>query len=168
MTVFLAAPGLAAHLEHDWVPARGPLAVDMRSLSDGGSVIIADTVGRIPGLRGRFAPRRDAHDRTYAYATDISIDEGRAQPVHFVLGEELPLTDAAGHEAMVASSTSVAGRHWWSTGPSNHDLLPVESRGLATLRANALRRQTATSGKMRAGFKESRRTSGLQARWQRR
>ena len=101
MTVFLAASGLAAHLERDWVPARGPLTVDMRSLSGGGSVILSDTRGRIPGLMGRFTPRRDVHDRTYAYATDIAIDKGRAQPVHFVLGEELRLTDAAGHETMV-------------------------------------------------------------------
>ena len=55
----------------------------------------------MPALAGRLNPIRDAHDRTYLYASNIAIDEGRQQPVHFVLGEELRLTDAEGREALV-------------------------------------------------------------------
>ena len=36
MTVFAAATDYAAHLEHDWVPARGGLEIEMQSLSNGG------------------------------------------------------------------------------------------------------------------------------------
>ena len=39
MTVFASAPGFAAHLENDWVPAKGGLTLEMQSLPDGGSVI---------------------------------------------------------------------------------------------------------------------------------
>ena len=47
-------------------------------------------------MKGRLNPIRDTHDRTYLYASNISIDEGKPQPVHFILGEELQLTDAEG------------------------------------------------------------------------
>lgn len=101
MTVFVAAEGFAAHLERDWVPAQRPLAVELEALPEGGSVIFTESAGGVPGLTGRLNPIRDTHDRTYLYASNIAIERGRQQPVHFVLGEELVLTDSGGREKRV-------------------------------------------------------------------
>ena len=101
MTVFAAAAGYTAHFEHDWVPAHGELAIEMQSLPNGGAVIFPEATGSLPGLSGRLNPKRDAHDRAYLYASNIAINEGRQQPVHFISGEDLRLTDADGKELMV-------------------------------------------------------------------
>ena len=52
-------------------------------------------------LKGRLNPIRDTHDRTYLYASNISIERGKQQSVHFTLGEELILTDSDGREMLV-------------------------------------------------------------------
>ena len=101
MTVFAAAPGFAAHLENDWVPANGALTIEMPTLQDGGSVIFPETTGSIPELSGLLNPKRDTSDRTYLYASNIAINEGQRQPVHFILGEDLRLTDTDGKELMI-------------------------------------------------------------------
>ena len=101
MTVFVAAPGHRAHLERDWIPSRGPLAVELVPLPEGGSVIFAESAGCLPVVNGRLSPIRDSHDRTYLYASSITIDQGKRQPVHFALGQEMRLTDADGREATV-------------------------------------------------------------------
>ena len=101
MVVFVAVEGYAARLEQDWIPAKRPLAVELTSIPGGGSVIYRDATGYIPGLSGRLNPIRDAHDRTYLYASNISINKGKQQPVHFILGEDLLLTDSNGKEALV-------------------------------------------------------------------
>ncbi len=101
MTVYAAAPSFAAHLEHDWAPEQGKLEIKMQSLSDGGSVIFPEATGNIPGLSGRLNPIRDTHDRTYLYASNIAINEGKQQPVTFIPGEDLRLTDADGRELIV-------------------------------------------------------------------
>ena len=101
MTVYAAAPGFAAHLEHDWMPEQAKLKIKMQSLSDGGSVIFPEATGNIPGLSGRLNPKRDTHDRTYLYASNIAINEGQQQPVTFTFGEDLHLTDADGRELIV-------------------------------------------------------------------
>ena len=101
MTVFAAATGYAAHLEHDWVPAQGALAIDMQSLPNGGAVLFPEATGYLPGLSGCLNPIRDTHDRTYLYASNIAINAGKQQPVHFIPGEDLRLTDADGRELMV-------------------------------------------------------------------
>ena len=54
-------------------------------------------------------PILDALDRTYLYADNISINDGVQQPVHFVLGEDLRLTDAWGCELRVRI-VDIAGR----------------------------------------------------------
>ena len=46
-------------------------------------------------------PKRDTRDRIYLYASNIAINEGKQQPVHFIPGEDLHLTDADGKELMV-------------------------------------------------------------------
>ncbi len=101
MTVFVAAPGYVAHLVQDWVPSRGSLAAELETLPQGGAVIFSEATGYLPGLKGRLNPIRDTHDRTYLYASNIAINEGCQQPVHFVLGEGLRLTDADGKELLV-------------------------------------------------------------------
>jgi len=66
------------------------------TLPEGGSAIFPEATGYLPGLRGRLNPVRDTHDRTYLYASNIAINEGERQPVHFIPGEELLLADADG------------------------------------------------------------------------
>ena len=101
MTVFAASTGYAAHLERDWVPAQGTLAIEMQSLLNGGAVIFPEATGHLPGLSGRLNPIRDTLDRTYLYASNIAINGGKQQPVSFIPGEDLRLTDADGRELMV-------------------------------------------------------------------
>ena len=96
MTVFASAPGHAAHLERGWTPSERALAIDLTALPKGGSVIFSEATGHLPGLKGRLNPIRDTHDRTYLYASNIAINEGKQQPVHFIPGEELQLIDAEG------------------------------------------------------------------------
>lgn len=109
MTIFAAAPGYAACIEHDWIPAERSHALEMSPLPDGGAVIFPEDADALPGLKGRLNPVRDSLDRTYLYASNIAINEGRAQPVYFLLGEELHLTDADGNERWVRI-IDIAGR----------------------------------------------------------
>lgn len=109
MTVYAAAPGFSAHLEHDWIPGEGGLTLEMQTLSDGGSVIFPEATGNIPDLSGYLNPIRDTSDRTYLYASNIAINEGQQQPVTFVPGEDLRLTDADGKEVLVRI-VSIIGR----------------------------------------------------------
>ncbi|MGI9256637.1 MAG: ATP-binding protein [Salinispira sp.] len=101
MTVFAAGSGYAAEIERNWIPAERALALNLRKLHGGGSLIFSDATGCIPNVSGRLNPIRDADDRTYLYAANISINEGRQQPVRFSFGEDLRLTDAEGQSAVV-------------------------------------------------------------------
>ena len=101
MTVFVAAPGHNAHVEREWIPSQGSLAVELAPLREGGSVIFAESTGYLPVVNGRLNPIRDSHERTYLYASNIAINQGKQQPVHFALGEDLRFTDADGREATV-------------------------------------------------------------------
>ena len=96
MTVFAAKKGYAASLEIEWVPAMRPLALNMTKLPNGGSVIFSEDTGYIPGLRGRLSPILDTIERTYLYASNIAINKGALQPVHFAINEELDLADSNG------------------------------------------------------------------------
>lgn len=101
MTVFAAADGFAAHLEREWTPSDRPLSLDLDPLPAGGAVIFPEATGHLPGLSGRLNPIRDTHDRTYLYAANIAINEGLQQPVSFVLGDDLRLSDAEGRTILV-------------------------------------------------------------------
>ncbi|MCY4312397.1 MAG: putative DNA binding domain-containing protein [Gammaproteobacteria bacterium] len=101
MTVFAAAPEYAAHIESGWIPSQRPLALNLDHLPKGGSAVFAESTGYLPGLKGRINPIRDAYDRTYLYASNIAINGGQQQPVYFVAGEQLRLTDANGKEILV-------------------------------------------------------------------
>ena len=109
ITVFAASIGYTAQLERDWKPAQRPLALDLTPLPGGGSVIFPEATGNIPSLTGRLNPIRDNLDRTYLYASNIAINQGKSQPVHFTFGDDLRLTDADGREAMLRI-VNVVGR----------------------------------------------------------
>ena len=109
MTVFCAAPGHAARLVREWLPAAGDLEIELVPLPMGGSAIFPEATGHLPGLRGRLNPKRDSLDRTYLYASNIAIGQGRPQPASFVPGEELRLTDSDG-VALLVRIVEVMGR----------------------------------------------------------
>ena len=100
ITVFCAAPGHRSRLERGWCPPA-PLSVELEVLANGGSMVIPERTGHLPGLAGRLNPILDNLDRMYLYATNVSIDDGRQQPVHFKLGEAMRLTDVHGAEWLV-------------------------------------------------------------------
>ena len=109
MTVFAAAPGRAGHVARDWVPDRSRLIVELRELSGGGAKIIADEDDFLPGLKGRLHPVRDNLGRPNLYASKIAINQGQPQPVHFMIDEDLRLTDDDGNE-LWARIVAIEGR----------------------------------------------------------
>ena len=100
MTVLCAAPDHAARAVHGWMPPE-ELAVELQPLPRGGSTVFAEGTGYLPRLTGRLNPILDNLDRMYLYASNIAIDEGKQQPVHFKLGQQLRLTDVDGREWIV-------------------------------------------------------------------
>ena len=109
MTVFAAVTGYAAGIARQWVPQQGGLLLELARLPAGGAVILPQATGPLPGLRGRLNPIRDASDRTYLYADNIAIEQGRHQPVSFRLGKALRLTDSMGSE-MSITIVDIIGR----------------------------------------------------------
>ena len=109
MTLYAAGSGYAAGLERAWTPNRGGILLELEAIESGGSAIFAQSTGHLPGLRGRLNPIRDASDRTYLYADNIAIDNGRQQPVPFRPGKAMRLTDARGAELSV-SVVDILGR----------------------------------------------------------
>ena len=100
ITIFCAAPAHRARVERCWRPPA-PLSVELGALANGGSMVISERTGHLPGLAGRLNPILDNLDRMYLHATNVAIDEGRQQPVHFKLGESMRLTDVHGAEWLV-------------------------------------------------------------------
>ena len=89
-------------MEREWLPSERSLAIELTPLVDGGSVVIAESTGQIPGLRGRLNPILDTLQRSYLYASNITIDGGEQQPVTFAPGvDELHLMDADGTGRLV-------------------------------------------------------------------
>ena len=109
MTVYAAVPKYAAGLARKWTPHQGGLLLELVPLAAGGAVIFTNETGHLPGLRGRLNPKRDTSDRTFLYADNVAIDEGRRQPVSFRLGKPLRLTDAFGAD-MSVTIVDIAGR----------------------------------------------------------
>ena len=95
ITAFFAAPGYRGRVEREWRPPA-PLEVELDALPTGGSVVFTEGSGHLPGLAGRLNPILDNLDRMYLHTTNIAIDEGKLQPVHFKLGVPLRLTDVGG------------------------------------------------------------------------
>ncbi len=100
ITVFCAAPGYRGGVRHNWRPPQ-PLAVALTPLPSGGSTIFTDQTGQLPGFKGRLNPILDHLDRMYLYATDLAIDSGKPEPVHFKLHQPIRLTDVDGFERIV-------------------------------------------------------------------
>ena len=100
ITVFCAAPAHRARVQRSWRPPA-PLSVELETLENGGSMVIPEQTGHLPGLAGRLNPILDHLDRMYLYATNVAINEGRQQPVRFKLGEAMRLTDVHGAERLV-------------------------------------------------------------------
>ena len=88
---------------------RSP-SISMPCPKAGASFSTRKGAGHLPGLKGRLNPKRDVHDRTYLHASNIAINEGEQQPVHFLPGEQLRLTDAEGTDWACGSSISSAVR----------------------------------------------------------
>jgi len=109
MTVYAAAPGYAAGLKREWRPNEGGLLLELSPVQSGGAAIFSQATGYIPGLRGRLNPILDTSDRTYLYADNIAIEEGRQQPVAFRFGKSMRLTDAFGAELSV-TIVDITGR----------------------------------------------------------
>ena len=109
MTVYAAAREFAAGLERDWIPRQGGLVLSLDPLPGGGSSIFPDATGHLPRLAGRLNPIRDTSDRTYLYADNIAVEQGRQQPVSFRLGKAIRLTDAYGAELSV-TFVDIVGR----------------------------------------------------------
>ena len=78
-----------------------PLELALEPAPDGGSRVIPNRTGDLPGIRGRLNPILDTLDRSYLYADNVAIDEGKQQPVHFRLNEPVRLTDSLGANATV-------------------------------------------------------------------
>ena len=95
ITVLCAAERFMANVARDYLP-DAPLDIRVRPVQDGGSLIIANGTGHLPGIRGRLNPILDTLDRTYLYADNIAINDGQIQPVHFMLNEPIRLTDSLG------------------------------------------------------------------------
>ena len=101
MTVFCAAPGYSAAVAAEQ-STNGSVSLKLDAAADGGSLIIANRTGHLPGIQGRLNPTLDHLDRMYLYADNIAINDGMAQPVHFALNEPLRLTDALGASATIS------------------------------------------------------------------
>ena len=95
---------LTTAVESDFADLRRP-----HDLPGGGAVIHPEATGTLPGLGDRLNPVRDTRDRTWLYASNIAINQGQLQPVHFIPGEDLRLTDAGGNEAW-ARVIAIMGR----------------------------------------------------------
>ena len=100
ITVFCAAPGHSGQVAREWQPPE-PLSLQLEPLRVGGSITFTEGTGHLPGLNGRLNPILDNLDRMYLYATNVAIDEGKQQPVHFKLNRPLRLTDVNGAEWIV-------------------------------------------------------------------
>ncbi len=100
ITVFCAAPGHSGQVAREWQPPE-PLSLQLEPLPVGGSITFTEGTGHLPGLNGRLNPILDNLDRMYLYATNVAIDEGKQQPVHFKLNRPLRLTDVNGTEWIV-------------------------------------------------------------------
>ena len=101
MTIYVAGPGYSAGLVRSWVPEKGGLVIELEPLKLGGATIFTKGEGQIPGLRGSLNPIRDTLNRTYMYADNIAIDEGKQQPVLYQVGRPVRLTDSRGAEMLI-------------------------------------------------------------------
>jgi len=98
VTILVAGPG--------WDGAVGVLEVDewsdtleitLAPVESGGSLIISNGTGYVPGLNGRLNPIRDSQGRTYIYGDNLSFEESPDQPFRFTVDGEFQASDAQGN-----------------------------------------------------------------------
>ena len=98
MIVMCAAKGFTACVVNGFAPGD-PLELRMQPAPHGGSLIIADRTGNLPGIQGRLYPMLDGLDRSCLSAHNVAINDGLQQPVSFNLNEPVRLTDSTGTKA---------------------------------------------------------------------
>lgn len=65
----------------------------------GGSAIFYHGMGHIKGINGGLSPILDSSNRTYLYASNISVNGGVQQPAHFQFGKNIGIEDNIGNIA---------------------------------------------------------------------
>lgn len=116
MTVFAAKKGYTAFVQHEWVPSKGLLTIVMQDFLNGGSIIITNRSGYLPGLNGKLNPFIDDLGKAFLIATNIEVSQGVEQPVRIAFGREIHLRDSNGFQlwckfiSIVGSSSLVEYR----------------------------------------------------------
>ena len=95
-SVYCAHEGFTHYYRRDYDFSHR-LVIMMTTKPNGGSVIFAEGTGYIPGLDGRLNPILDAQGRTYIYAENISVGDGKPQPVDFTTSHPFQVKDSHGH-----------------------------------------------------------------------
>lgn len=98
--IVLAAAARYGSYTELWDASCGSLDVALPPLPRGGSLILPDGSGRLPGLRGSLRVREDDAGRA-TVSGDLVIQGGAPHPVHFTRGEDLHLRDAEGNQLLV-------------------------------------------------------------------
>lgn len=92
--VLIAHPKFQSFIYENYDP-NYDINIKLNNIENIGSILINST-GRIPGLEGRLNPILDNYDRMYLYANNISINDGKNQPVFFKTDEPILLEDRHG------------------------------------------------------------------------
>lgn len=92
--VLVAHPDFQSIIFDNYDPNHD-LKIELTQLENIGSIIVQST-GYIPGLNGRLNPILDTSNRMYIYADNISINDGKNQPVIFNIDEPFSLEDRNG------------------------------------------------------------------------
>ena len=108
MIVLCAAKGFTARAVNSFAPGD-PLELRMQPAPNGGSLIIANRTGHLPGIQGRLNPILDNLDRSYLYADNVAINDGLQQPVRFNLNETCPPHRFDGSERHLVVSRNGGG-----------------------------------------------------------
>lgn len=92
LTLYAAESSHRAALHVNFTASHS-LHVFLPRMEGGGSAVISGGAGHISAIVGRLNPILDTANRTYLYADNVAVEGGRQQPVTFVVGEPLRLTD---------------------------------------------------------------------------
>lgn len=94
VTLLVAHPDFPAMVV-EMIDPDGAIEIGLTKTNNVGSVLMRGT-GYIPQFKGRLSPILDSSRRTYLYATNIAINDGKGQPVAFRVNEPIKLEDADG------------------------------------------------------------------------
>lgn len=107
VTIYCAHELFLAFIKDD-LNARLSATIQLSQSPSKGSVIIKST-GYIPGLEGRLNPILDDLNRTYLYADNISINNGKRQPADFRINEPILLKDKRGRKFELKIISIISG-----------------------------------------------------------